>query len=63
MVGVFYVVEFILVDVYMSDILFGWVNLWNFNVLVVCGGFFYGDVLGVGEGWVKLILFNFWVCE
>src|SRR5690606_22588944 len=46
------------VDVHMSDILSGQVSLNNFNALVACGGFSYGDVLGAGEGWAKSILFN-----
>ncbi|WP_444884088.1 phosphoribosylformylglycinamidine synthase [Microbulbifer sp. PSTR4-B] len=46
------------VDVHMSDILSGRVALDEFNGLVGCGGFSYGDVLGAGEGWAKTILFN-----
>ena len=46
------------VDVHMSDILSGRVQLKDFNGLVACGGFSYGDVLGAGEGWAKTILFN-----
>jgi len=46
------------VDVHMSDIHEGRVNLDDFKGLVVCGGFSYGDVLGAGEGWAKSILFN-----
>ncbi|MEH8021690.1 phosphoribosylformylglycinamidine synthase [Rheinheimera metallidurans] len=46
------------VDVHMSDILSGRVKLADFNGLVACGGFSYGDVLGAGEGWAKSILFN-----
>ena len=49
---------FIAQDVHMSDILSGRVNLADFNGLVACGGFSYGDVLGAGEGWAKSILFN-----
>jgi phosphoribosylformylglycinamidine synthase len=30
----------------------------DFNVLVACGGFSYGDVLGAGSGWAKSVLFN-----
>lgn len=63
MVVVFYCVGFDVIDVYMSDLLIGCMGLEDFYVLVVCGGFFYGDVLGVGEGWVKLILFNDCVCD
>jgi phosphoribosylformylglycinamidine synthase len=49
---------FIAEDVHMSDILTGRTDLANFNGLVACGGFSYGDVLGAGEGWAKSILFN-----
>ena len=45
-------------DVHMSDILSGELTLDNYNALVACGGFSYGDVLGAGEGWAKSILFN-----
>jgi len=45
-------------DVHMSDIIAGRVSLKDFNGLVACGGFSYGDVLGAGEGWAKSILFN-----
>ena len=46
------------IDVHMSDILAGRVDLEQFKGLVACGGFSYGDVLGAGEGWAKSILFN-----
>ncbi|MFA7552978.1 MAG: phosphoribosylformylglycinamidine synthase [Spongiibacteraceae bacterium] len=46
------------VDVHMSDILAGRVELDQFKALAACGGFSYGDVLGAGEGWAKTILFN-----
>ena len=46
------------IDVHMSDILSGRVDLADFRGLVTCGGFSYGDVLGAGEGWAKSILFN-----
>jgi len=49
---------FVAIDVHMSDILTGRTNLADFNGLVACGGFSYGDVLGAGEGWAKSILFN-----
>jgi len=45
-------------DVHMSDIIAGRVSLQEFNGLVACGGFSYGDVLGAGEGWAKSVLFN-----
>lgn len=46
------------IDVHMSDILNGNVNLADFKGFAACGGFSYGDVLGAGEGWAKSILFN-----
>ena len=46
------------VDVHMSDVLAGRVELDGFRGLAACGGFSYGDVLGAGEGWAKSILFH-----
>lgn len=46
------------VDVHMSDLISGRFSLNQFQGLVACGGFSYGDVLGAGEGWAKTILFN-----
>ncbi len=45
-------------DVHMSDLIAGRVNLEDFQGLVACGGFSYGDVLGAGSGWARSILFN-----
>jgi len=49
---------FAAVDVHMSDLLSGRVELAEFKGLAACGGFSYGDVLGAGSGWAKTILFN-----
>ncbi len=46
------------VDVHMTDILSGSVNLDDFVGIAACGGFSYGDVLGAGAGWAKSILFH-----
>lgn len=46
------------VDVHMSDLLSGRINLRDFDGLVACGGFSYGDVLGAGSGWANSILFH-----
>ena len=46
------------VDVHMTDVLSGGVDLASFRGLAACGGFSYGDVLGAGEGWAKSILFH-----
>ena len=46
------------IDVTMTDLIDGRVQLDGFKGLIACGGFSYGDVLGAGEGWAKSILFN-----
>lgn len=46
------------VDVHMSDLVEGRVQLADFPALVACGGFSYGDVLGGGGGWAKSVLFH-----
>ena len=46
------------VDVHMSDLLGGALDLRGFKGLAACGGFSYGDVLGAGLGWAKSILFQ-----
>ena len=45
-------------DVHMSDLQNGRARLSQFQGLVACGGFSYGDTLGAGEGWARSILFN-----
>ncbi len=44
------------VDVHMSDLIAGRVDLSGFKGLAACGGFSYGDVLGAGRGWATSIL-------
>lgn len=46
------------VDVHMSDLVAKRKQLNDYQGLVACGGFSYGDVLGAGEGWAKSILYN-----
>ncbi|MDQ7005144.1 MAG: phosphoribosylformylglycinamidine synthase [Ghiorsea sp.] len=46
------------VDVHMSDLIEGRVSLSDFQGLVACGGFSFGDVLGAGRGWANSIKFN-----
>ena len=46
------------IDVHMTDLLSGRVDLAEYKGLVAVGGFSYGDVLGAGEGWAKTIQFN-----
>jgi phosphoribosylformylglycinamidine synthase len=57
MAGAFTLAGFDAVDVTMSDLLAG-KSLAQFQGLVACGGFSYGDVLGAGKGWAKTILFQ-----
>ncbi|ARP90380.1 phosphoribosylformylglycinamidine synthase [Bordetella genomosp. 9] len=45
-------------DVHMTDLLSGRVDLRTVNGMVAVGGFSYGDVLGAGEGWARTIRFN-----
>ena len=47
---------FTAVDVHMTDLIEGRVDLSGFKGLAACGGFSYGDVLGAGRGWATSIL-------
>jgi phosphoribosylformylglycinamidine synthase len=58
MAAAFNLAGFSAIDVHMTDIINGDADLAQFNVIVACGGFSYGDVLGAGGGWAKSILFN-----
>lgn len=58
MAAAFDKVGFNAIDVHMSDLLSGRIQLKDFEGLVACGGFSYGDVLGAGGGWAKSILLN-----
>jgi len=58
MAAAFALAGFDSVDVHMTDLLGGRVDLADFNGLVACGGFSYGDVLGAGSGWARSILYN-----
>ncbi len=58
MAAAFALAGFESVDVHMTDLLSGRVDLADFTGLVACGGFSYGDVLGAGSGWARSILFN-----
>jgi phosphoribosylformylglycinamidine synthase len=46
------------IDVHMTDLQTGRVNLAGFQGAVACGGFSYGDTLGAGIGWARSVLFN-----
>ncbi|MCQ2388879.1 MAG: phosphoribosylformylglycinamidine synthase [Kiritimatiellae bacterium] len=58
MAAAFALAGFESVDVHMTDLLAGRVDLKDFQGLVACGGFSYGDVLGAGSGWARSVLFN-----
>ena len=58
MAAAFERVGFESIDVHMTDLLEGRVDLKDFAGLVACGGFSYGDVLGAGSGWAKSVLYN-----
>ena len=45
-------------DVHMSDLQSARMTLSDFQGLVACGGFSYGDTLGAGVGWARSITFN-----
>ncbi|NYZ62115.1 phosphoribosylformylglycinamidine synthase [Luteimonas deserti] len=47
---------FAAIDVHMSDLIEGRVDLSTMRGLVACGGFSYGDVLGAGRGWATSVL-------
>ncbi len=46
------------VDVHMTDLQSGRAALRDFQGLVACGGFSYGDTLGAGIGWARSITFH-----
>ena len=45
-------------DVHMTDLQSGRAQLQDFQGVVACGGFSYGDTLGAGIGWARSITFN-----
>ena len=58
MAAAFALAGFDAVDVHMTDLLDRGLALEDFQALVACGGFSYGDVLGAGAGWARSILFH-----
>ncbi len=58
MAAAFYYAGFDTIDVHMQDLMDGNYTITDFRAFVACGGFSYGDVLGAGEGWSKVILNN-----
>ncbi|MHB8920288.1 MAG: phosphoribosylformylglycinamidine synthase [Halothiobacillus sp.] len=58
MAAAFDTAGFTAVDVHMSDLLAGRVDLTDMHGLAACGGFSYGDVLGAGSGWAHAIRYN-----
>ncbi len=45
-------------DVHMTDLQSGRAQLSEFQGVVACGGFSYGDTLGAGIGWARSITYN-----
>jgi phosphoribosylformylglycinamidine synthase len=45
-------------DVHMTDLQTGRARLQDYQGVVACGGFSYGDTLGAGIGWARSITFN-----
>ena len=58
MAAAFNEVGFDCLDVHMTDLISKKHLLKDFEGLVACGGFSYGDVLGAGGGWANTILYN-----
>ena len=58
MAAAFNEVGFDCIDVHMTDLISKRYSLSDFEGLVACGGFSYGDVLGAGGGWANSILYN-----
>jgi phosphoribosylformylglycinamidine synthase len=58
MAAAFDMAGFRAIDVHMSDLLEKRTSLSEFQGLVACGGFSYGDVLGAGRGWAASVLFQ-----
>ncbi len=58
MAAAFMLAGFTAVDVHMNDLRAGRRRLDEFQGLVACGGFSYGDVLGAGRGWAQSILYD-----
>ena len=46
------------IDVTMTDLISGKIQLSDFVGFAACGGFSYGDVLGAGAGWAKSVLYH-----
>ncbi|MCH9769507.1 MAG: phosphoribosylformylglycinamidine synthase [Gammaproteobacteria bacterium] len=63
MAAAFHAVGFDCIDVHMSELISGAVNLMQFHGLAACGGFSYGDVLGAGQGWAQSILMDPKLCQ
>ena len=58
MAAAFTAAGFEAVDVHMTDLMHARQKLTDFDGVVACGGFSFGDVLGAGSGWAKNILLS-----
>jgi phosphoribosylformylglycinamidine synthase len=46
------------IDVHMTDLIEGRIDLADYKGAVACGGFSFGDVLGAGRGWAATFRYN-----
>ncbi|MBA3456702.1 MAG: phosphoribosylformylglycinamidine synthase subunit PurQ, partial [Deltaproteobacteria bacterium] len=58
MATAFHLAGFEPVDVHMTDLIEGRVDLSDMRGVVACGGFSFGDVLGAGRGWASTFRYN-----
>jgi len=58
MATAFHLAGFEPVDVHMTDLIEGRVDLTDMRGVVACGGFSFGDVLGAGRGWAATFRYN-----
>jgi phosphoribosylformylglycinamidine synthase len=58
MAAAFTAAGFDAVDVHMTDLIEGRLDLAGFHGAIACGGFSFGDVLGAGRGWATTFRYN-----
>ena len=58
MAAAFTLAGFDAIDVHMTDLVEGRIDLGDFRGAVACGGFSFGDVLGAGRGWASTFRHN-----
>jgi len=58
MATAFHLADFEPVDVHMTDLIEGRVDLADMRGVIACGGFSFGDVLGAGRGWAATFRYH-----